>query len=76
MSKNVMDDPEIQQELEQEAALIMLESGLATVGEVAHLRGVSRQALQKAARDLQPRERRTAYLNKTWKQILERLELS
>jgi O-succinylbenzoate synthase len=36
-------------QIRQKAALVLLRSGLATVGEVAPLRGVSRQALQKAS---------------------------
>jgi predicted DNA-binding protein YlxM (UPF0122 family) len=50
----------------------MISSGLATVGEVAHLRGVSRQAIQKATRNLQPRRRREVYLRNIWKQTIKR----
>lgn len=60
-------------EIKQRAALIILRSGMATVGEVAHLRGVSRQALQKATRDMQPRRKRAAWLKLVWKDTIKQL---
>lgn len=60
-------------QIKQKAALIMIESGLATVGEVATLRGVSRQYLQKAASSFEPLKQRERYLNQLWKRIINRL---
>ena len=59
--------------IEQKAALYMLETGIATVGEVATLRGVSRQYLQKAAADLQPRKKRKKFLKEVWKMTVDNL---
>jgi hypothetical protein len=60
-------------QIKQRAALILIESGLATVGEVATLRGVSRQYLQKAACELEPRKRRKQYLKEVWMRTINRL---
>jgi hypothetical protein len=66
--------PELtREEIKQKTALIMLRSGLATVSEVAPLRGVSRQAMQQASRDIQPRQKRAAYVKFMWKKIHKRL---
>lgn len=59
-------------EIKQKAALILIESGLATVGEAATLRGVSRQYLQKVAGE-QARKQRQQYLDQLWKRIINRL---
>jgi hypothetical protein len=60
-------------ETKQKVALIMLRSGVATVGELAPLRGVSRQALQKASKSINPRAKRKAYVNHVWKELLKTL---
>ncbi len=60
-------------QIKQKAALVLLETGIATVGEVAHLRGVSRQYLQKAAGDLNPRMQRQRYLRQMWKRVVDKL---
>lgn len=52
-------------QIEHEAALILIASGQATVGEAATLRGVSRQYLQKVAGE-QAREQRQQYLKRLW----------
>jgi hypothetical protein len=61
------------EEIKQKVALIMLRSGLATVGELAPLRGVSRQALQKASAGINPRQRRAAYVKYKWRAIKKQL---
>lgn len=60
-------------QIQERAALYMLESGLATVGEVATLRGWSRQRLHKIARELEPRKQRKRFLKEVWKRTLEQL---
>lgn len=60
-------------QIRQKAALYLLETGVATVGEVAALRGVSRQYLQKAACSLQPRKQRQQYLKRLWIKTINRL---
>lgn len=60
-------------QIRQKAALVLLRSGLATVGEVAPLRGVSRQALQKASAGFNPRKKRSAYVKSLWKDINKQL---
>lgn len=60
------------QEIEQKAALTLIVSGQATVGEVAHLRGVSRQYLQRLAGE-QARMQRKRHLKMLWKKTVEQL---
>lgn len=58
-------------QIKQKAALYLLETGIATVGEVATLRGVSRQYLQKAAHDLEPRKKRKRFLKEVWRMTVD-----
>jgi hypothetical protein len=60
-------------EIKRKAALIMIESGRATVSETAALRKISRQAMQKAAREINPRRARRRYLQTVWKEVVGRL---
>jgi hypothetical protein len=63
----------IPDEIKQKAALAMIRSGMATVGEAAHLRGVTRQYLQRAAGGLQARKARKRHLNEVWKAIIDKM---
>jgi hypothetical protein len=62
-------------EIKQQAAMILLRSGLANVSEAAELRGVSRQAMHKAAlvAKLDARGKRQRYLKTVWKDLVNRL---
>jgi hypothetical protein len=60
-------------EIKRKAALILVASGRATVGEAAALRKISRQAMQKAAREINPRRARRRYLRTVWKEVVNRL---
>jgi hypothetical protein len=57
----------------RQAALLMIERGLATVGETAHLCGISRQYLHQMTRELKPREQRERCLKYMWDKVLGQL---
>jgi predicted DNA-binding protein (UPF0251 family) len=65
-------DDEIRQEIEHEAALILLKSGQVTVSEAAKLRGISRQAVHQST-NFDVRYRRRQYLRTVWTKLIDQL---
>jgi hypothetical protein len=60
-------------ERKHNVAMRMLRRGLATMAEVAELRGVTRQYMHKAVLEtnLEPQRARERHLKKVWKKMLE-----
>ena len=59
------------QETKHKAVMVMVRSGLATVGEAAKLCGVSRQRMHMDTRDgPNPVKARERYLRETWRDLI------
>lgn len=61
------------EEVKHKAVMIMLRSGLATVGEAARLCGITRQAMHKnmrGERGRNPLRAREQYLKQTWRDLI------
>jgi hypothetical protein len=60
-------------EIEQKAALYMLETGIATMSEVAALQGWSRQRMYKIARGMDSRKKRKKFLKEVWRMTIDNM---
>lgn len=65
-------DRSIHDEVKHNVAMSMLKQGLATMAEVAALRGVTRQYMRKVVveMDLEPRQARQRHLKQVWNKML------